>query len=107
MSEQMRKDFERWARKNINSFLFTEKDALAWEAWQAALATQPQAPQEVVKDAERYQWLRKSHPEDDVGIFVSKESLNGWGRTVAKILRNAELDQAIDKARAAAPKEPK
>jgi hypothetical protein len=50
------------------------------------------------KDAERYQWLRKSHHDDDSAIGVTREHMNGWGRVVGKSLRNSDLDKAIDEA---------
>ena len=50
------------------------------------------------KDAERYQWLRKSHHDDDSAIGVTREHMNGWGRVVGKSLRNSDLDKAIDAA---------
>ena len=50
------------------------------------------------KDAERYQWLRKSHHDDASAIGVTRERMNGWGRVVGKSLRNSDLDKAIDAA---------
>ena len=50
------------------------------------------------KDAERYQWLRKAHHDDDSAIGVTRECMNGWGRVVGKSLRNSDLDKAIDAA---------
>lgn len=50
------------------------------------------------KDVERYQWLRKSHHDDDSAIGVTREHMNGWGRVVGKSLRNSDLDKAIDEA---------
>ena len=50
------------------------------------------------KDAERYQWLRKSHHDDDSAIGATREHMNGWGRVVGKSLRNSDLDKAIDAA---------
>lgn len=50
------------------------------------------------KDAERYQWLRKSHHDDDSAIGVTREHMNGWGRVVGKSLRNSDLDKAINAA---------
>jgi len=62
MSEQMRKEFEAWCSDSLQrdpdgSYKQPFTRAF-WLAWQAALATQPQAPQVgEITDAERYEFL--------------------------------------------------
>ncbi len=70
MSEQMRKEFEKFAVEHggdcgRDRFLpgkpYTSVWTCgAWDAWKAALATQPQAPQGAVTDSERLDFLEKT-----------------------------------------------
>ena len=80
-----------------------QKAGCAWlhEPLAQRFATLCRAPlvaelEQAKKDAERYQWLRKSHHDDDSAIGVTREHMNGWGRVVGKSLRNSDLDKAID-----------
>lgn len=53
MDDEARKAFEAWLAQGNSSGC----NESMWKAWQAALATQPQAPQGAVTDAERYEFL--------------------------------------------------
>lgn len=92
------KELERLARK-------AHRDPLNRSPWTAAYLALAHEHRVLIaeleqakKDAERYQWLRKSHHDDDSAIGVTREHMNGWGRVVGKSLRNSDLDKAIDEA---------
>jgi hypothetical protein len=73
MSEQMRKEFEAWCtdstEKSSDGLYYKQPFTRAyWKAWQAALATQPQAPQGGVPESAILQRAKyHAYEADDCG----------------------------------------
>ncbi len=107
MSEQMEKNFAAWierkipgVRKDFPAHALFSKE---WEGWQAALATQPQAPQGgEITDGDRYQHLRNlpiEAPANGVDVAI-------WGDHCGESIRGEALDHLIDsEIKALAPTE--
>ena len=105
-TEQMRKEFElhmfrqnictRLKRSKIDGHYLTATVQRAWELWQAALATQPQAPQGAVTDAERYEFLCSC--DDSVTVDFLAECLGDREQL------SALIDELIKEQKSAAPK---
>lgn len=81
-----------FAGGNPDDLLGTSHDELI-----AAAPTPPEPPADVVRDAERYRWLR--NPAQEVGLVLDKrvgESKSGYG--IYEYRAGEELDAAIDAA---------
>ncbi|WP_374258451.1 hypothetical protein, partial [Aquabacterium sp.] len=112
-----REAFDRWALRTHGKFALDSDDTGAmWDAWQARaiLALRPAqagVPDDIVKDAQRYRWLRA--PDRDVSLVLDKVvgyepigPAGTGGYNIYEYRAGEELDAAIDAAMlAAAPKE--
>ena len=82
--ERERAEFEAW-------YAAPNNNGTAWEAWQAALASQQ--VQALRRDAERYRWLRGQHEKPVGGLTICE--VGTWD---LKPWSGDDPDAAIDAA---------